>query len=261
MDVTESLQFTHRGRKDIYEYVERHGTVRPVEVRRALNLDPGEFGHHLTLLKRDGYLREDEDDRLQVAFRESAAEAYESDGLAFTVRQAHQGDIDGLSEVVRTVAEEGSYIEAETVADVIDHERVVTRHNQVRSRLFFVATVGEDGGSGSGADADADANGVIVGWVHLDMPEAEKLAHTAVLTVGIDPDYRGHGVGSALLQRGMDWARERGFEKLYNSIPSTNEGAIAFLEEHGWVTEAVRHDHYRVDDEYADEVMMAVELR
>jgi ribosomal protein S18 acetylase RimI-like enzyme len=253
MDVTDSLTFTHRGRKDIYEYVERHGTVRPVEVRRALNLDPGEFGHHLTLLKRDGYVREDEDGRLQVAFRESAAETYESDGLAFTVRQAHEGDIDGLSEVVRTVAEEGSYIEAETVADVIDHERVVTRHNEVRSRVFFVATVGESG--------DREGDGEITGWVHLDMPEAEKLAHTAVLTVGIDPDYRGHGVGSALLQRGMDWARERGFEKLYNSIPSTNEGAIAFLEAHGWVTEAVRHDHYRVDDEYADEVMMAVDLQ
>jgi ribosomal protein S18 acetylase RimI-like enzyme len=258
MDVTDSLQFTHRGRKDIYESVERHGTVRPVEIRRALNLDPGEFGHHLTLLKRDGYVREDEDGRLQVAFRESAAETYTSDGLTFTVRQADQDDIDGLSEVVRTVAEEGSYIEAETVADVIDHERVVTRHNAVRSRLFFVATVDEVDGANVG---DGGANDGIMGWVHLDMPEAEKLAHTAVLTVGIDPAYRGHGVGSALLQRGMDWARERGFEKLYNSIPSTNEGAIAFLEAHGWVTEAVRHDHYRVDDEYADEVMMAVDLQ
>ena len=257
MELTDALQFSHDDRKDIYEYVERHGSVRPSEVRRALNFEPGAFGHHLTVLKRDGYVRE-EDDRLQVAFQESVAEEYETEDLAFTVRQARQGDIDGLSRVVRSVAEEGSYIEAETVADVIDHERVVTRHNQVRSRLFFVATVGEDGGSG--ADAGADADGEIVGWVHLDMPEAEKLAHTAVLTVGIDPDYRGHGVGSALLQRGMDWARERGFEKLYNSIPSTNEGAIEFLEAHGWVTEAVRHDHYRVDDEYADEVMMAVEL-
>jgi len=252
MELTDALQFSHDDRKDIYEYVERHGSVRPSEVRRALNFEPGAFGHHLTVLKRDGYVRE-EDDRLQVAFQESVAEEYETEDLAFTVRQARQGDIDGLSRVVRSVAEEGSYIEAETVADVIDHERVVTRHNEVRSRVFFVATV--DGGGGDGGDEES-----IVGWVHLDMPEAEKLSHTAQLTVGIHPDWRGHGIGSALLQRGMDWAREHGFEKLYNSVPSTNQPALGFLEQHGWVTEAVRHDHYKVDGEYADEVMMAVEL-
>jgi ribosomal protein S18 acetylase RimI-like enzyme len=254
MELTDALQFSHEDRKDIYEYVERHGSVRPSEVRRALNFEPGAFGHHLTVLKRDGYVRE-EDDRLQVAFRESVAEEYETEDLAFTVRQARQGDIDGLSRVVRSVAEEGSYIEAETVADVIEHERVVTRHNEVRSRVFFVATVDGDGAGDDGGDEES-----IVGWVHLDMPEAEKLSHTAQLTVGIHPDWRGHGIGSALLQRGMDWAREHGFEKLYNSVPSTNQPALGFLEQHGWVTEAVRHDHYEVDGEYADEVMMAVEL-
>jgi len=243
MELTETLDFSHEDRKDVYEYVEAHGTVREDEARRALNMDAGAFGHHVTVLRRDGYLRK-LDNKLQVAYQEDDATAHESDGVTYTIRTAQQVDLSGLIGAIRTVAEEGTYIEAETVAEMIDHEEVVLRHNEVRSRMIFVATVDDD----------------VIGWVHLDLPETEKLAHTAVLTVGILPAYRGHGIGSRLLDRGCGWASERGFEKLYNSIPATNEQAIEFLESHGWETEAVREDHYRIDDDYVDEVMMAVSL-
>jgi ribosomal protein S18 acetylase RimI-like enzyme len=240
MELTDDLQFDNDDRKDIYAYVERHGTVRENEVRRALNLDPEAFGSHLTILRRDGYIRKD-GKKLQVAYQAEDAETHEIDDVTYTIRSAGQQDLSGLIDVIRKVAEEGTYIEAETVADLIDHEEVVLRHNEVRSRMIFVACVDDD----------------VVGWVHLDLPEAEKLAHTAVLTVGLLPEYRGHGIGSALLERGVRWAENHDYEKLYNSVPSTNETAIPFLESHGWETEAVRPDHYKIDGEYVDEVMMA----
>jgi N-acetylglutamate synthase-like GNAT family acetyltransferase len=243
MEVTEPLQFTHKDRKDIYEYIERHGSVREADVRRALNLDRWAMGAHLTLLKRDGYIRE-RDDRLEVAYQDAEAETQEFDGVTFTIRQAEQGDLDGLIEVIRTVAEDGTYLEAESVAHMIDHEQVVLRHNELQSRMFFVATVDDD----------------IVGWVHLDMPEAEKLGHTAVLTLGVESAYRGHGIGGTLLERGQEWARAHDFEKLYNSVPATNERGIEFLEDHGWTTEAVRSNHYKINGDYVDEVMTAVRL-
>nr|WP_018258354.1 hypothetical protein [Halomicrobium katesii] len=49
-------------------------------------------------------------------------------------------------------------------------------------------------------------------------------------------------------------------DDLYNTVPSTNEEAIAFLDAHGWETEAVRADHYKLDGDYIDEVMMATAL-
>jgi ribosomal protein S18 acetylase RimI-like enzyme len=243
MEVTEPLQFTHQDRKDIYEYIERHGSVREAEVRRALGLDRWAMGQHLTVLKRDGYVRE-VDDRLEVAYQSGEAETHDCGDLTVTIRPAEQGDLDGLVRVIRDVAEEGTYLEAETVAHVVDHEGVLLRHNEVQSRMFLVATVDEE----------------IVGWVHLDMPEEEKLSHTAVLTVGVAADHRGHGVGGALLDRGMAWAEDHGFEKLYNSVPATNQQAVAFLEDHGWTTEAVRSNHYKIDGSYVDEVMTAVRL-
>jgi len=107
--------------------------------------------------------------------------------------------------------------------------------------VFFVATV----------------DGEVVGWVHIDVNETEKLHHTAELTVGVLDEYRGKTIGSELLDRGVGWASNHGIEKIYNSLPATNERGIEFLEDHGWETEAVRANHYKFDDDYVDEVMMA----
>ncbi|MFC7044992.1 GNAT family N-acetyltransferase [Halobacteriaceae archaeon GCM10025711] len=243
MQISEELEFGHEDRKRIYEYVERHGSVDRDEMVQALHLDPRGTRHHVAILKRDGYLAVD-DGELQVAFEEGVAEEHRTDGVAFTIRTARQADLSGLVGAIRQVARERTYIEAESVADVIDHEEVLLRHNELESRMFFVACVGDE----------------VVGWVHINAPEQEKLSHTAELTVGVLEGYRGHGIGSHLLQRGLEWAATNGYEKIYNSVPATNEDAIGFLEGHGWEVEAVRENHYKLDGEYVDEVMMAVQL-
>jgi ribosomal protein S18 acetylase RimI-like enzyme len=243
MKFSETLEFDHEDRKRIYEYVESHGEVDADEARDVLHVDPGGFRHHVAILKRDGYL-EERDRMLRASFDEGAAEEYETDGVEFTIRPARQEDLSGIVGAIRRVAEQGSYIVAESVADEIDHDEALLRHNEIESRMFFVATVGDE----------------VVGWVHLYAPELDKLAHTAELTVGVLDDYQGHGIGSHLLARGLEWAGSNGYEKVYQSAPSTNEYAIGFLKDHGWETEAVREDHYKMGGEYVDEVMMAVEL-
>ncbi|WP_226479585.1 GNAT family N-acetyltransferase [Natrinema amylolyticum] len=243
MEPTETLEFGHADRKEIYEYVERHGAVDPEETRERLGLDPSGFRHHVAILKRDSRI-EEEDGTLRVTIDAGAEEEYVSEDLEFHIRPARQEDLSGIVGAIRRVVEEKTYIEAESVADEIDHEEALLRHNELQSRMFFVATVEDE----------------VVGWVHLHAPELEKLSHTAELTVGVLEDYRGHGVGSHLLSRGLEWAGSNGYEKVYQSVPSTNEEAIAFLEEHDWETEAIREDHYKLNGHYVDEVMMAVEL-
>ena len=243
MATTDTLEFGHEDRKQIYEYVERHGTVDPEETRERLGLDPGGFRHHVAILKRDGRIDEEEG-TLRVTIDAGAEEEYVSEDLEFHIRPARQEDLTGIVGAIRQVAEEKTYIEAESVADEIDHEEALLRHNELESRMFFVATVEAE----------------VVGWVHLYAPELEKLSHTAELTVGVLEEYRGHGVGSHLLSRGLEWAGSNGYEKVYQSVPSTNEEAIAFLEAHDWGTEAIREDHYKLNGHYVDEVMMAVDL-
>ncbi|MFB6307844.1 MAG: GNAT family N-acetyltransferase [Haloarculaceae archaeon] len=243
MELTASLDFDHKDRKDIYEYVERHGAVDPGELREALHMDERAFGHHIAILRRDGILEEVEG-QLRIAYEDSVEEEFEADDVEFTIRQARQDDLTGLVGAIRKAIGGKTYVGAETVADVVDNEGVLLRHNELESRIFFVATVNDE----------------VVGWVHLKHPEIDKLSHTAELTLGVLEEYRGHGIGSHLLERGLEWAASHDYEKIYNSIPSTNEAGIEFLEEHGWEIEAVREDHYKLDGEYLDEVMMAKQL-
>jgi ribosomal protein S18 acetylase RimI-like enzyme len=240
MELTGDLSFDHKDRRDIYEYVETHGASDPEHVRRELGMGERAFGHHRAILKRDGVLEEAEG-RLRIAFEGGAEEEYETEDVEFTIRQAREEDLTGLVGAIRRTIGGGEYVDAETVADVVEHEGVLLRHNELESRIFFVATV------------DAE----VVGWVHLKHPEVEKLDHTAELTVGVLESYRGYGIGSHLLERGLEWAASQGFERIYQSVPATNEAAIGFLEERGWETEAVREDHYKMDGAYVDEVMLA----
>jgi L-amino acid N-acyltransferase YncA len=218
--------------------------VKPTQARDALNMEPREFGHHAAILKRDGVLEEAEKGHLRIAYEEAAEEEYEEEDIEYTIRQARQEDIQGLVGAIRAAVENGTYVVAESVADLIDHEEVLLRHNEVESRIFFVACIDND----------------VVGWVHLAHPEMEKLDHTAELTLGVLEEYRGHGIGAHLLQRGLEWANSNGYEKIYNSVPSTNENAIAFLKSHDFDEEARRRDHYKIDGEYVDEVMLARRL-
>ena len=241
MQFSDELEFSHRDRRDIYDHIERAGTVAYEDARRSLDMSPEAFGHHIAVLRRDGVISRTDDGELRVAFEDNSRETYIDEGLEVTIRQAREDDLTGLVGAIREALSDKSYIEGETLADIVESENVLLRHNELIKRVFFVATVHSD----------------VVGWVHINAPELEKLEHTAELTVGVIEEYRGRGVGSKLLDHGVDWTLDHDFEKLYNSVPATNERAIEFLESRGWETEAIRKRHYRIDDEYVDEVMMA----
>ncbi len=121
MELTEPLQFDHTDRRDIYDYVESHGTASADEVRRALNIEPRPFGHHVAILQRDGMLERDGDE-LRVAYEDPGEEAFETESVEFTIRQARQEDLTGLVGAIRAAIGSGEYVDAETVADIIDSE-------------------------------------------------------------------------------------------------------------------------------------------
>ncbi|MFB6164518.1 MAG: GNAT family N-acetyltransferase [Haloarculaceae archaeon] len=238
-----SFEFADDDRMRIYRYVERCGAVTPREAAEHAEVDPETFRHHVAMLKRDGYLAES-DGRLRVDLEAGEAEEFESAGLQYVVRPAHQEDTSGVLGAIRAVAEHDRYLVAESVAEQLAYEETLVRHNTANTRLFFVATVREE----------------VVGWCQVEVPRLAKLAHTAELTVGVLAEYRRYGIGSQLLQRGMAWAASEECRRAYNSVPETNDLAIEFLQENGWYVDAWRIDHFEIDGELVDEVMLAVDL-
>ena len=245
MKFSDAVEIDDPDRRDLFDYVERQGEVptRDAE-QRLFPHDDRAFAHHVAILKRDGYL-EERDGHLVVALEtEGAEEEHVDDDLAFTIRPARQADLGGIVGAIRQVAGERTYIEAETVAEALDHDEALLRHNDVESRMFFVACVDDE----------------VVGWAHVEAPEFAKLKHNAEITFGVIEDYRGHGIGRHLFQRAIAWAKDQGYEKIYQSVPATNEEGLDFLEELGCEVEAVREDHYKIAGDYVDEVMTAKRL-
>jgi L-amino acid N-acyltransferase YncA len=245
MKATEKPTFDTSDRRRIYEYIEQNGAVRPEALYddRIVRIEPERFRQLVAIMKRDGIL-EERNGKLRVALEGGAREEYRTANFDFEIRPARQEDFSGILGVIEQVASQRTYIEAETVAEQLNHEDALIRHNDLDTRMFFVATVSEE----------------VVGWCHVEAPELEKLRHTAKLTIGILEEYQGEGLGSHLLQRGLSWARANGYEKVYQSVPATNERAISFLTDYGWEKEARRTNHYKLDDEYVDEVMLARHL-
>ncbi len=243
MQAIEKPRFETDDQERLYDYVERNGAVTTDDLEAAFSMEPRRLKESIAALEADGYLESD-DGLLRIAIETGAETEHTVEGLTFTIRPAEQSDLKGIVGVMREVAEENDYLVAESVVDLLDREEVVFRHNDVESRVFFVATVDDE----------------VVGWVHLRSPNFEKLAHTAELTMGVLEEYRGHGIGSQLMERGLKWADSNGYEKVYQSIPATNQDAVGFLEDHRWETEAIRQAHYKIDGQYVAEQMMGVML-
>ncbi|AGB36194.1 GNAT family N-acetyltransferase [Natronococcus occultus] len=239
----EEQTFENETQQRVYDTVERNGALKTARLESELSMAAEDLDDDLDALEREGLL-EIEDDLVRLAIDIGEETTYETDDFEYTVRPASQSDLKGIVGVMRQVAEENDYLVAETVVDLLDHEEVVFRHNDLSSRIFFVATVDDE----------------VVGWVHLHSPNYEKLSHTAELTMGVLEEYRGCGIGSNLLERGLQWAAENGYNKVYQSLPATNQDAVRFLENHRWETEAIRQAHYKIDDQYVAEQMMAVML-
>ncbi|WP_254761741.1 GNAT family N-acetyltransferase [Natrinema marinum] len=243
MQAIEKPRFETDAQERLYDYVERNGAVTTDDLEAAFSMESRRLTESIAALEADGYLESD-DGLLRIAIETGAETEHTIEGLTFTIRPAEQSDLRGLVSVMREVAEENDYLVAETVVDLLDREEVVFRHNDIESRIFFVATVDDE----------------VVGWVHLRSPNFEKLAHTAELTMGVLEEYRGHGIGSQLMERGLKWADSNGYEKVYQSVPATNQDAVRFLEDHRWETEAIRQAHYKIDGNYVAEQMMGVML-
>jgi RimJ/RimL family protein N-acetyltransferase len=87
----------------------------------------------------------------------------------------------------------------------------------------------------------ASAGSEIVGSIHI---EVSRFGFGEI-GMAVMREWRGRGVGSALLAAAIEWAREAGLHKLSLGVFVHNEAAIALYRKFGFVEEGCRVKHYR----------------
>jgi RimJ/RimL family protein N-acetyltransferase len=160
------------------------------------------------------------------------------------VRKARDTDAEQLIEIINTVGAEKIYIVIERFAHNIEWEKNYIKNLNPLNLLYLVAEIDRR----------------VVGLLSLERETYAKSRHLASLGMVILKEYRMEGIGSALVETGLEWARKRGIEKVILSCFSTNTGAIALYKKFGFKQESIRRKQFVVEGEYVDEIQMALWL-
>ena len=155
------------------------------------------------------------------------------------IREATAGDFEELFDVFESVAAEKRWIGQEAPVDRA--WRISTWHEylEVDGSVMLVA---ED-------------DGALIGMATL------KKKGPADLGMLVDPGSRGQGVGAALLEACIEWAKRNGHYKISLQVWPHNTSAIALYERYGFESEGYLRKHWRrKSGEIWDSVVMGLVL-
>ena len=96
----------------------------------------------------------------------------------------------------------------------------------------------------------------VVGWCDIVPKDAEFLSHVGRLGMGVLRDYRGRGIGTALIRRALMHAKASGLEKVELEVFASNEAAISLYERSGFEREGLLRRAGKIGGMYDDVVIM-----
>ena len=164
------------------------------------------------------------------------------DGRSVTVRRAVPDDAQRILEHVNRVAAEGVYIMTERLRHSLEEEREILRGFDGQAGLFLVALVADE----------------LVATADFRRGAQAKNAHTASLGIAIRKELRGLGLGRAMLEEGIRWARSVGIRKLTLGVFATNEPAIRLYRSLGFVEEGRLRGQVILGGIPVDELLLAL---
>jgi ribosomal protein S18 acetylase RimI-like enzyme len=100
----------------------------------------------------------------------------------------------------------------------------------------------------------------VVGRISIARDGNPHSHHVAELGLMVAGAARRRGIGSALMQEAVKWARAAGVTKVELHVFPHNEPAIALYRKLGFAEEGRRLRHYRVEGGYVDAILMALYL-
>jgi RimJ/RimL family protein N-acetyltransferase len=106
----------------------------------------------------------------------------------------------------------------------------------------------------------AETESRVVGRLSVARDPHPASRHVADLGLMVAVGFRGRGIGRALLERAVEWARSAGVRKLELHVFPHNEPAISLYESFGFVREGFRRAHYRRGTDYVDAILMAFDV-
>jgi ribosomal protein S18 acetylase RimI-like enzyme len=163
------------------------------------------------------------------------------------IRLATLEDAEHLHHLDLSLADEVDIdIPMDSVGSPADYTRSILRSmSSSRTAIFLVAEV----------------DGQVVGSLKCTGYRQRAFRHVATLDIAIHKDFRSQGIGTALMQEAVSWAKSIGFiKRIELFVYSSNEVAIALYKKFGFEVEGLRKKGLCHRGAYVDYYMMALLL-
>jgi RimJ/RimL family protein N-acetyltransferase len=169
-------------------------------------------------------------------------------GVGYGVRRAEPSDAEELTQLANAVSSEPEawLISADGEwRSVGDERRYLRALRRYRDAAVFVAE---------------SETGELIGRLSVARDTHPASRHVADLGLMVAKGWRGRGIGRALLESAVEWARDSGISKLELHVFPWNEPAIRLYESFGFEREGYRKGHYRRAGEDVDAILMAFRI-
>ncbi len=172
-----------------------------------------------------------------------------SNGTVVTIRIPQPSDAQAIMDVIATADTETRFLAREPgefSVTLAQEEAFLEAANREPDMAWFVAEYGER----------------VVGHASVSLVRKNlRYRHRAQVALLILKEFWGMGIGGKLMQRCIDWCREKGVAQLELSVVADNSRALKMYRSFGFravgtIPKALRY----MDGTYADEVLMVLEL-
>jgi ribosomal protein S18 acetylase RimI-like enzyme len=152
-----------------------------------------------------------------------------------------QKHADGFHACVDAVAREKRFLIFQE-APPVESTRAFVRENLESGQVHFVVLDGER----------------VVGWCDIRKTKLPSVAHVGTVGIGLLPEFRGKGIGKALLAAAIRAAFASGVERIELMVYASNLEALALYRTLGFVEEGRMARRARIDGAYLDMICMAL---
>ena len=106
----------------------------------------------------------------------------------------------------------------------------------------------------------ASSGGKVVGHPHI-FRYASRMSHLGELIIYLNQDFQNVGLGTAMMKRALQMAKEKGLHRVQLSVILGNDSAVRLYEKVGFRREGVRaHGYTDEDGRYYDALEMGIIL-
>lgn len=162
--------------------------------------------------------------------------------MTYLIREATLGDAEELRlYAIRIFAERLPGLYRREAPTLEEEMEFIRSHMDTPGSMMLVATV----------------DGQIAGLVGFQARQVPQERHVGMFGVSVDRQYRGAGIGSALITALLDWAPRNGITRVEVEAFAVNEGAIRLYERFGFEREGCRRGAVMIDGSPVDVVMLA----